>query len=725
MTDNDRPRDQLLAQLVELQQRLARAEADRSERQRAEAFLRSALKQLRDLEATINRSPAVVIVWRATAGMPVEFISDNIEQFGHPADDLMSGRVPWRSIVHPDDYPRVESEATQHHEQSVAEFTLHYRLVTPPGDVRWVENRIRPLRDSRGRVTHFQGIMLDITERRSAEEALAAERNLLRTLIDSLPVTVYVKDAESRFILGNQAVAHYMGAQTPDDLLGKTDFDFYPRELAERYYADERQVIESVQPIIGVEEQSVNPDGTLRWALTTKVPLRDGQGKVIGLVGIGQDITQRKCQEEELARYRHHLEEMVQGRTAALTQANQQLTEQVMEREQAEAALSAERNLLRTLIDNMPDAIYVKDRDGRFLVANKWVATLMGTTPDGALGKTDFDFYPRELAERFYADEQVVVQSGQPVVAREEPVRDAAGNLHWYLTTKVPLCYSQGQVVGVVGIGRDISERRRSNEERERLQAQFLQAQKMEAIGRLTAGVAHDFNNLLTVINGYAQRLQTKLTPDDPLQASAKKILDASARAAELVHRLMVFSRSEAQPQQTVGLDQVMDDLDAMLRPIIGEDILLNITVAPDVWQIALSPAQVGHVIANLTVNARDAMPGGGQLTIEAANAVLDEEYVRGQVNAKPGDYVRLTVRDAGTGMTEEVLAHLFEPYFTTKAPGEGSGLGLSTVYGIVRQAGGHIQVRSTPGQGTTFDIYLPRVETAPTASGPAADDIG
>jgi two-component system cell cycle sensor histidine kinase/response regulator CckA len=714
----DRSREDLLAELVTLQQRLAHGEADRSERRRAEAFLDSTLKQLRNLEAIVNRGPAVIAVWRVLADdLATDFVSENVEQFGYTARQLISGEATWLGMVHPEDRARVQDVVMSYSPQAASELALQYRVVRPSGEARWVESRIVPWPEPDAAATHLQGISVDITERRHAEETLASERGMLRTLIDSLPVTVYVKDTQSRFVLGNRALVCSMGAETLDDLIGKTDFDFYPQHLAETYRADELRVMQSGEAMIDAEERSVRPDGTLYWALSTKVPLRDGQGCIVGLVGIGQDITRRKQQDQELARHRYHLEQLVEERTADLSRANCQLTEQIAERERAEQALAADRTLLRTLFDNLPDAVYVKDRESRFLAANSRVARIMGTTPDGLLGKTDFDFYPAELARRYLADEQSVMQSGQPIVDREEPVRDAEGNLYRYLTTKVPVRDAAGQVTGVVGIGHDMSERQRAEEEHTRLQAQFLQAQKMEAVGRLTAGVAHDFNNLLTVINGYAARLQDRLPPNDPLHDAATRIADAGGRGVELVRHLMTFSRREVRgAHQAVQLDRVIADLDVMLRRVIGEDILLETVAAPDLWSVGLSAPQVEQIIVNLAVNARDAMRQGGRLTISAVNTVLGGDAASRLVDIEPGDCVRLRISDTGTGMTDEVQAHLFEPYFTTKERGKGTGLGLATVYGIVRQAGGAIEVDSQLGRGTTFTIYLPRVTEDPGA---------
>jgi two-component system cell cycle sensor histidine kinase/response regulator CckA len=376
----------------------------------------------------------------------------------------------------------------------------------------------------------------------------------------------------------------------------------------------------------------------------------------------------------------------------------------VVERERAEAALAAERNLLRTLIDNLPDYIYVKDIAGRFLIANIAVAQLMGAaTPEALVGQSDFDFYPAELAEQFHADEQALIQSGQPLIDREEPVIDQiTGQKRWLSTTKVPLQGPQGQLVGLVGLGRDISERKR-------LEAQLLQAQKMEAIGRLAGGVAHDFNNVLTAILGYAELVLDELDAATPLHQEIEAIQNAGKRAAALTRQLLAFSRQQVLQPTLLNLNTLVANLGQMLRRLISEDIELITIPGPDLGNLKADPSQLEQVVLNLVVNARDAMPEGGTLTIETANVELDADYARQHVGVKAGPYILLAISDTGQGMDAPTQARIFEPFFTTKEAGKGTGLGLATVHGIVNQSGGHIWVYSEVGHGTTFKIYLPQ----------------
>jgi nitrogen-specific signal transduction histidine kinase/ActR/RegA family two-component response regulator len=251
----------------------------------------------------------------------------------------------------------------------------------------------------------------------------------------------------------------------------------------------------------------------------------------------------------------------------------------------------------------------------------------------------------------------------------------------------------------------------RLEEKRQQLEEQYYQTQKMEALGRLTAGVAHDFNNLLTTINGFAGLIQAELRPDDPLKELVDTILRSSQRAASLVRQLLAFTRKQIIQPQVLDLNMVVAEMDKMLQRVISEDIDLKTILTPDLWPVKVDPTQIEQVIINLAVNARDAMPGGGQLTIETANVIIDDNYVAGHLGTQPGRYVVLALSDTGCGMSYEVKARIFEPFFTTKEVGRGTGLGLATVFGIVKQSGGDIWAYSEENIGTTFKIYLPCVE--------------
>jgi PAS domain S-box-containing protein len=283
-------------------------------------------------------------------------------------------------------------------------------------------------------------------------------------------------------------------------------------------------------------------------------------------------------------------------------------------------------------------------------------------------------------------------------------IRLPNGAEHWIEEVLIPVSEAPGTVVRLDGMARDITEQRK-------LEEQFRQAQKMEAVGRLAGGVAHDFNNLLTVINSYSEFLLEDLGPEDHRRQDVEEIRKAGVSAASLTRQLLAFSRQQVIEPQVLDLNAVLANAESLVKRMIGEDIEVVTVLAPQLGAVRADPGQLEQVIMNLAVNARDAMPDAGRLTLETANAEMDEAYLRNHAVGTPGRYVMLAVSDTGVGMDETTKAHIFEPFFTTKEPGKGTGLGLATVYGVVKQNGGFIWVYSEPGHGTTFKIYLPRVD--------------
>jgi two-component system, cell cycle sensor histidine kinase and response regulator CckA len=386
-----------------------------------------------------------------------------------------------------------------------------------------------------------------------------------------------------------------------------------------------------------------------------------------------------------------------------------------IEYEQTRAALEAEHNLLRALIDSIPDLIYVKDVTSRFVLVNTALARFLGmAAPEEIVGKADLDYFPHELAAQYYAEEQAILQSGKPLINREESVVNQAGDTRWLLTSKMPLRNREGQITGLIGLGRDITDYKH-------IEAQLQQSHKMESVGRLAGGIAHDFNNLLTALTGYAELALDALPPTELVRTDLIEIRKLSMRAAGLTRQLLAFARKQTIERRVLNLNDLLLEIDQLLRPLIGEDIERVMRLSSDPCTIQADPVQIEQVVINLVINARDAMPNGGKLVIETANIELDHAYTRGQTGTTTSDYVLLAISDTGTGMDAAVQARLFEPFFTTKPQGRGTGLGLATSYGIIKQHDGHIRFQSETGHGTTFIIYLPRAKATAASPAPTA----
>ncbi len=384
----------------------------------------------------------------------------------------------------------------------------------------------------------------------------------------------------------------------------------------------------------------------------------------------------------------------------------------ITERRRAEEALRASQKMIEEIINAIPVRVFWKDRNLIYLGCNTEFARDAGfTDPKDVIGKDDYQMGWREQAELYRADDRQVIESGGSKFLIEEPQRTSEGNTITLLTSKIPLRNSNGEISGMIGTYYDITDRKRAEAEKEKLQAQLQQAMKMEAVGRLAGGVAHDFNNLLTVIMGYSELLLQKTGKESSGHREVEEIKRAGERAASLTQQLLAFSRKQIIEPKVVRLDLLVADMQAMLTRLIGEDIALQSTTGKSLGSVKVDPGQFQQILMNLVVNARDAMPDGGKIVIETANVDLDGGYCALHPYIIPGRFVMLSVSDTGHGMSGEVKKHLFEPFFTTKERGRGTGLGLATTYGAVKQSGGSIEVYSEAGIGTTFKIYLPHVE--------------
>jgi two-component system, cell cycle sensor histidine kinase and response regulator CckA len=507
-------------------------------------------------------------------------------------------------------------------------------------------------------------VSVDITEREEKADALRRSEEKYRMLVEnSLQGLTIIQN--KRIVFCNTKFAA-MSGYSVEELLslspGEIESMTHPEDqtaVRERYH--DQLEGKSIDP--RAEYQGIKKDGTTFWVeVHTSVIDYDGMPAI---QSVFMDITERK---------------------------------------NAENALRESQEYLNQIINCIGDPIFVKDREHRFVHVNDALCAFGGMAREKLIGRID----QPNASMPFWEQEEQVFETGKEILS-EDNFTDGQGAPCTLMTKKSLLIDKSGnkQVVGVL---RDITEYKR-------LEAQFLQSQKMEAVGVLAGGVAHDFNNLLNVINGYAELMLEDIAPDGPMRKDLERIREAGQRATALTSQLLAFSRKQILQPEILDLNHVIADMRSMLQRIIGEDIELVSGVQADQTLINADHSKIQQVIMNLVVNARDAMPLGGKLTIETANCNFDESYVKDHPMAKPGPYVMLAISDNGIGMDPTTQERIFEPFFTTKEKGKGTGLGLSTVYGIVKQSDGFVWVYSEPGKGTTIKIYFPRVLDAIPAS--------
>ncbi len=400
---------------------------------------------------------------------------------------------------------------------------------------------------------------------------------------------------------------------------------------------------------------------------------RDAQGQPLRLFGIAIDVTD-------------------------------QLSIQDAMRE-SEARLGDANRMLQAVLDATPVRFFWKDLNLRYLGCNTKFAKDAGfERPEQLLGRDDFEMGWIDQAELYRGDDRTVIGTGKAKLNYEEPQTTPDGKTIWLRTSKIPLRTAEGDIFGVLGTYEDITDYKR-------LQEESLHREKLEAIGRLAGGIAHDFNNLLTIVLGNVEvalaHLKSNRSPVGPLAA----IETSAKRAANLTAQLLAFARKQIIKPRVVNPKEQIEVVQRLLEPLLGEHIKLEISTAEPSWLIQIDPGQFEQLLVNLAVNARDAMPDGGTLSIATDNVILRDDFHAEHPEVSPGPYLRVTVRDTGCGVERSAQEHVFEPFFTTKASGKGTGLGLATCHGIVKQNGGHIALSSTPGKGTTFEIYLPRAE--------------
>lgn len=521
---------------------------------------------------------------------------------------------------------------------------------------------IETMRDGDKQIVGCIGIALDVTEQKQAERELRESEERFRAFMDNSPLVAIIKDESGRYVYGNRSWAQQF-AHELDELIGKDDATLWGEETARQFRVSDDAVLTDWRSSEFVQHM-LDRDGMEHWWSSHKFPLRNEAGqRLVGILSL--DITEKRRAQLALRR-----------------------SQESLERAQQLAGLGS----------------WESDPKSETETWSKQLYAIFGRDPD--LGPPSFgdflDLVHPEDRRKLIDAEQVALRTEESL-SIEFRTNPSIGPKRELVCTLSAIDRPDGGRI-LAGTVLDVTERRM-------LEEQLRQSQKMDAIGQLAGGIAHDFNNLLTAIIGYGDLLLDELEHADPRRATMEGILSAAERAASLTRQLLAFSRRQMLQASVLNLNDVLTDMEKMLRRVIGEDVELVGVPEPNLGMVRADRSQIEQVVLNLAVNARDAMPGGGRLTIESANVELDASYTLQHPGSKPGPHVMLAVSDTGTGMNAETLKHIFEPFFTTKDLGKGTGLGLSTVYGILKQSDGSIQVYSEPGRGTTFKIYLPRVD--------------
>jgi PAS domain S-box-containing protein len=668
------------ADLLQVNNRLRQEIA---ERQRVEEALRESEARYRTL---VEQAPEAIVVFDVAQGHFIDLNENAVQLFGLPRQELLqTGPVSMSPPVQPDGRPSAEvawEKIRAAVEGNIPVFEWTHRNAQGQD----IPCEIRLVRLPASARVLIRGSVTDISARKKAEALQAGQQRVLEMIALNTPLSetldqlVRVLEAQSTGMLCSVLLLdedglhmrHGAAPHLPPAYTALVDgICIGPRvgSCGTAMFTGQPVAVTdiSTDPLWADYYQLAAPFG-LRACWAT--PIRSRQGQVLGSFAMYyREPRSPTPAESQLVDIATHIAGIA------------------IERQRAAETLQRHLTLLQAVMEGTTDAVFVKDQGSHYLLMNSAGARMVGRTPREVIGKDDTALFDAASAQRIMAEDREIMAQGHPRTVEE--TLHLAGVARTFHTTKAPHRQEDGQIIGIVGISRETTEIKR-------LEEQFRQAQKMEAIGRLASGIAHDFNNVLHAIQGYGGLLLTDLGPDHPLRHDAEEILKATERAASLTRQLLTFSRPQRTQRRSLNLNNLLRNMENMLRRLLGAHIRWQAELAPDVWQVHADPGQIEQIVMNLSVNAMDAMPDGGQLTITTANVQVATGQARAHPGIQPGNFVRLTVTDTGCGMDQETLAHIFEPFFTTKEAGKGTGLGLATVYGIAQQSGGFLEVTST-----------------------------
>ncbi len=648
-----------------LRETVTNLEKTQEELRRKAAFLEESEEKFRQMAENITD-----MFWMTSPDMQqVLYVSPAYESiWGHSPESLYAHPSQWTEAIPPEDRERVftifSSLGTGN---SIA--STEFQIARPDGELRWVYGRGFPVRDAAGSVIRLTGIATDITERKLAEEASAQ----LAAIVNSSNDAIIGKDLNSIVTSWNIGAEKLFGYSS-NEMMGSSITRLIP---ADRQH-EELEIIDRVKKGDGVEHfETVRmaKDGRLLDLSVTVSPIKDKTGTIVGASKVARDITERR---------------------------------------QAAAA----RDRLAAILEATPDYVGISDSKGRRLYLNPAGRNLLGIDLHEDITKTVIaDSLPNPNSHPILT-EGLPTAIRQGIWSGETVLLSRSGKE--ILVSLIVLAHKnpKGEVEFLSTIMRDITERKQN-------EARMLQSQKMETVGKLAGGVAHEFNSILTAIIGQSELMLSDLSPTDPLGKNVREIRQAADRAATLARQLLAYGRKQILQPEILDLNRLLTDMTGTLQHLMGSDVDMRIIPAVGLKTVKIDPGQLEQVLVNIAMNAAAAMPNGGKFTLETANVTLDEEFVRPFPELKPGDYVTLAMTDTGTGMSEEVKTRAFDPFFSTKGVGEGTGLGLATCYGILKQSNGHMSLYSEEARGTTFKIYLPQVDqptTTPLVQSKASD---
>ncbi len=651
---------------------------DLSERSRAEEALRISEERLK---FALDGTKAGLWDWNIVAG-EIFYSRQWSEMLGYEPEDMKQKEGFWESLVHPDDYKNVTGLLKNHLEGNSDQYTAEYRLLTKNRDWKWILDSGKVVeRDENGKPMRAVGTHLDISQRKMIEEQILQSEYKFKAIFDYANDAIFLMDGE-KFVDCNQKTVEIFG-YSKEEILGKKPYELSP--LLQPNGEDSKQAARKK-----IQEALEDRPQYFEWThqknnksyIDVEVSLNriTVNGKTL-IQAIVHDITNRKEAERALYERTMQYESFIRNSLVGIwrVEFKQPIPITLPDRDIAERILS--NGYFSECNDAFLEMYHSNSRDD-----------FIGRPIRG--GSVDNEKSLKRL--------ELFVKNGFKIVLIDNEEYDKNGKLKYFRNSYIGFVEEE-YLLWMWGVQIDITEQRR-------LETQFRQSQKMEAVGMLAGGIAHDFNNLLTVINGYSEIILSRIDNDNPIHKHINSIKTAGERAATLTGQLLAFSRKQILQPKVLNLNTIVRNLERMLKRLIREDITLTTKLFPSLWSIKSDPGQLEQILINLIVNARDAMPDGGNLVIETNNVVLDEIFVDLHPGSKIGSFVVLSVQDTGIGIEKETQLRIFEPFFTTKEKATSTGLGLATVYGIVKQSNGYISVDSEPGKGSTFSMFLPRV---------------